>query len=229
MIIDYETRCFTLNYPIQIPIIERAETRIRALAPALTKAHHLGGWHAMTDIDSSISTVTFKSIAGFPFFRVGNDGSVWSELRRGSRNNATSGWHKLPGQIAKSGHVRASIRDESGRWIKVFAHVLVLEAFVGPAPSGMECLHGDGNPQNNRLENLRWGTRKENVADSRKHGTISAGERNGHAKLRTADIPIIRTLLTLGVTQRDIARRFNVSQPTISAVARSHRWASSVS
>lgn len=43
---------------------------------------------------------------------------------------------------------------------------LVLEAFVGPAPFVGACaLHKNDDPWDNRLINLRWGTRKENVAD----------------------------------------------------------------
>jgi len=50
-------------------------------------------------------------------------------------------------------------------------HRLVLAAFVGPAPKGAETLHGDGDPANNRLENLQWGTHAENQADQLRHGT----------------------------------------------------------
>src|SRR5688572_6260712 len=50
-------------------------------------------------------------------------------------------------------------------------HHLVLEAFVGPCPEGMECRHVDGSPPNNRLDNLSWGTHVENEADKRRHGT----------------------------------------------------------
>lgn len=49
-------------------------------------------------------------------------------------------------------------------------HLLVMAAFVGPAPDGMECLHLDGDPTNNRLDNLRWGTRSENNYDRVRHG-----------------------------------------------------------
>lgn len=51
-------------------------------------------------------------------------------------------------------------------------HRLVLLAFTG-APAGVstECLHIDGNPANNRLANLRWGTVSENIADQIRHGT----------------------------------------------------------
>lgn len=54
--------------------------------------------------------------------------------------------------------------------------VMVLEAFVGPRPAGMWCLHWDDDPVNNRLENLRWGTPKNNSEDALRNGV------NGQAK-----------------------------------------------
>ena len=50
-------------------------------------------------------------------------------------------------------------------------HKLVCEAFHGPRPEGHEVLHGDGDRQNCRAANLRWGTRSENIADAQRHGT----------------------------------------------------------
>lgn len=41
-------------------------------------------------------------------------------------------------------------------------HQIVLEAFCGPCPDGMEVLHGNGIRTDNRLSNLRYGTRSEN-------------------------------------------------------------------
>jgi len=49
-------------------------------------------------------------------------------------------------------------------------HTLVLEAFVGPAPPGLECRHADGDKTNNRLNNLSWGTGSENTLDRVRHG-----------------------------------------------------------
>ena len=49
-------------------------------------------------------------------------------------------------------------------------HHLVLEAFVEPKPQGKMCRHLDGDPQNNSLENLRWGTCAENAQDKIRHG-----------------------------------------------------------
>lgn len=50
-------------------------------------------------------------------------------------------------------------------------HSLVLEAFVGPRPPGMVCCHNNGDPADNRLENLRWDTQSSNLFDAVKHGT----------------------------------------------------------
>lgn len=62
---------------------------------------------------------------------------------------------------------------------------LVLLAFVGPRPDGMEVLHWDDNPDNNTLENLRYGTRSENMHDRVRNGRHSAANKThckrGHA------------------------------------------------
>lgn len=55
---------------------------------------------------------------------------------------------------------------------KAFVHVLVLEAFVGPCPPGMEARHvHDRDPLNCCLWNLAWGTKLENGSDRVRHGT----------------------------------------------------------
>lgn len=52
-------------------------------------------------------------------------------------------------------------------------HRLVLLAFVGPLPDGHETRHLDGDPTNNALSNLAYGTVSENARDRVKHGTHS--------------------------------------------------------
>lgn len=50
-------------------------------------------------------------------------------------------------------------------------HHLVMLAFVGPLPEGLVTRHLNGNPKDNRLSNLSYGTQAENVRDSVNHGT----------------------------------------------------------
>lgn len=74
-----------------------------------------------------------------------------------------------------------------GRGQTRMVHDLVLRAFVGCPPAKHECCHGNGDPSDNRLENLRWGTRSENILDAVKHGTwMTPGRIAGQIKARAA-------------------------------------------
>lgn len=59
---------------------------------------------------------------------------------------------------------------EAGKTTRVRVHRLVGEAFYGPLPAGLETRHLDGDSRNNRADNLRYGTKAENVEDIRNHG-----------------------------------------------------------
>lgn len=50
-------------------------------------------------------------------------------------------------------------------------HRLVMEAFVGPLPAGMQTRHLNGDPSDCRLANLAYGTPTQNALDKRAHGT----------------------------------------------------------
>ena len=52
-----------------------------------------------------------------------------------------------------------------------YVHSLVAESFIGTRPEGMEVCHNDGNPANNHLDNLRYGTSSDNELDKVRHGT----------------------------------------------------------
>ena len=100
-------------------------------------------------------------------------------------------------------------------------HKLVLEAFVGAAPDGMECRHDDGDRGNNALANLSWGTCQENATDKLRHGTQVRGESQGLAKLSEAAIDAIRTST---LSQRKLAKQYGVTQATVWAVRQGKTW-----
>ena len=100
-------------------------------------------------------------------------------------------------------------------------HRLVLEAFVGKCPKGMEGCHNDGNAFNNHLENLRWDTPKNNHADKVKHGTTNRGERCSKAKLTLEQVNNIRQDNRL---QKEIAKEYGVQQSLISRIKNNIRW-----
>jgi hypothetical protein len=100
-------------------------------------------------------------------------------------------------------------------------HRLVLEAFVGPNPEGMVCRHLDGNPRNNHVGNLAWGTHVENGADQYTHGTRARGTRVRAAKLTEDDVRLIRESTDLS---RALAVRFGVSKSAINRARHGHQW-----
>jgi hypothetical protein len=104
-------------------------------------------------------------------------------------------------------------------------HVLVLEAFVGPRPEGMEGCHGDGNPANNNVQNLRWDTPQNNWKDRKRHGRGCEGERNpGGGKLTESKIKQIRAMRESGCTLKFIAEHYGVSVPMVSKIVRNEAW-----
>lgn len=105
-------------------------------------------------------------------------------------------------------------------------HRMVLEAFVGPCPPGMECRHfPDRDPSNNRLENLRWGTRRQNMRDKFIHGTHLHGERSPNAKINDSQAKAIIQLLRTGkLMQKEIAARFGINPGIVQAIASGKTW-----
>lgn len=107
-----------------------------------------------------------------------------------------------------------------------YVHHLVLEAFIGPRPDGFDCCHRDGTRANNRAGNLRWGTRKENMADCVAHGRSPRGERSPRAKLSEMGVRVIRRLLERGaMLHKDIANVFGVSRGTVASIKSGDNWA----
>lgn len=113
-----------------------------------------------------------------------------------------------PAVYAKSGHLSLPL----GKYTNgIPVHQLVLLAFVGPCPKGQEVLHINGDPKDNRLSNLRYGTRSQNIKD--------AYLMNGYrGRLKPKDVHKIRYLHKTGLKKADIARKLGRSQSCVGNV-----------
>ncbi len=104
-------------------------------------------------------------------------------------------------------------------------HHLILEAFAGQRPLGMETRHLNGDKKDNRVANLAWGTPAENGADRVRHGTVPRGEDGTNAKLDNAAVLAIRSAYRRGsVTQRELADLYGVCRENVSAIVRRRSW-----
>lgn len=165
-------------------------------------------------------TEQWKQVAGFEgLYDVSNFGRIRS-LPRGTISGRI-----MSVALKKVKYVSIGL-CKNGVQYRRKLHRLILAAFVGPCPDGMEGCHNDGNPSNNRLDNLRWDTHQNNMMDSWNNGRESLkGSRNGKAKMTEDTVREIKSLLKLGkFTQKEIAIRFFVSQPTINNIARGKNW-----
>ena len=102
------------------------------------------------------------------FYEVSNDGSVRSRDRVDGAGRRRKG-RVLRQMTTGDGHRQVTICCLGTQTTRA-VHRLVLEAFVGPCPEGLEACHYDGVPSNNSLSNLRWDSRSANMLDRVRHG-----------------------------------------------------------
>lgn len=94
----------------------------------------------------------------------------------------------------------------------------MLRAFVGTPGLNMECCHRDGNPYNNVLENLRWGSRSVNIFDRVIHGTHNT------VKLNPEQAGSIRERANAGESCSSLAREFGMNRTTIYDIKNGTIW-----
>lgn len=168
-----------------------------------------------------------KLIKGFGgFYCVSDTGIVWTRHPVGDhRNKEIKGkWKRRKLYTCKAGHL-ALVLKFNGNSSRCLVHRLVLETFVGPCPERMQCRHLDGNPTNNHVFNLKWGTSKENSEDMIRHGTVNSGERNGESKLTKNEVIEIRRLYsTKKYTQYKLSEIFDISRTQIGRIVNKKRW-----
>jgi HNH endonuclease len=103
-------------------------------------------------------------------------------------------------------------------------HTLIAETFVGPRPPGQEVRHLDGVPCNDRARNLKWGTRKQNMADMIAHGRSPRGIRHGSVKLTEAQAREIRRRRAAGESGKSLAAEFQISMGTVCDLYKNRTW-----
>lgn len=117
-----------------------------------------------------MSTEVWKPVCGYEGkYEVSDHGQVRSLDRLDTAGRPVRG-RIMKASTGSSGYKQVDLSGTGGAATK-HVHRLVLEAFVGACPDGMEACHGDGGAVDNRLANLRWDSRSENMIDRTRHGT----------------------------------------------------------
>ena len=168
----------------------------------------------------ALSNASHRIIPQLSRYAIGDDGSVWS--KRSGR------WIQLnPTPTTTAGgnlpYLRIQLVMDSGAVITFYVHRLVLTAFHDP-PNGRITRHLNGRCQDNRLENLTWGTLKENCKDKLMHGKSPRGNGTGRAILSEQIIRDIRKCLDAGETALAVSQKFGIARCTVYGIKHRRRW-----
>jgi hypothetical protein len=164
----------------------------------------------------------WKPVVGWQgLYGVSNMGRVRSYQLKGPRGQRSiRSEPKLMRLAKRTGYPSVSL-ESSGVKVSCSVHRLVLEAFVGPCPKGMECAHNNGVRDDCRLSNLRWDTPSNNNADKNKHGTAYRGERVNTAVLNPK---LVRWLRASGLGDTELANSLGVHRTTIWQARTARSW-----
>lgn len=156
----------------------------------------------------------------------------------------TEEWRDVPGydgyyQISSHGNIRSIrkemkpvdnsrgylrvglVKNKTYKWRSI--HSLVIEAFIGPRPDGMQVEHIDHNKKNNFVGNLRYCTPKENTARNFVDGNSLVGEDHPNHKLTSDQVRQIKANEGK-IGQKAMARKYGVSRRAISMILKGRTW-----
>ena len=142
-----------------------------------------------------------------------------------SRVKSVKSWRTLIMTPFKSRHKNAYYQvylSEGGVRTRDYLHRLVAQAFIENLDSKREVNHKNGNKLDNRVENLEWCTRGENMRHAKREGLIPYVT-NG--KLDVSKAKEIRDKHKTGkFFQRHLAEMYGVSVPTINGIVNNKHW-----
>ena len=155
-----------------------------------------------------------------PGYYVDREGNVYSTNRAGT-NGALL---KLKPVHNGRGYTHIVIRMADGKAKTYQVHAIVLDAFVGPKPEGLEARHHNNVRDDNRLDNLSWATRSVNNLDKHAHGTMPIGEKHSQAKLTESQVKELRRKLHKGSTFAAISEEYGITHVTAARIYRGILW-----
>ena len=101
------------------------------------------------------------------------------------------------------GYLICGVKREDGVSYPLKVHHAVLYAFVGPKPGpGYLGMHLDDNSYNNILDNLKWGTIRENQESKLKNKAVSVEDKR---RLNNTKKEIVKRMIDLNFSIKEIA------------------------
>lgn len=185
-------------------------------------------------LKNSIMKEVWKDVIGFDgLYQVSSIGRVQSLTRMIDHSRYGKGiyFSVLRGRIMtlsyNQKYPKVALRKD-GKTFKFLVHRLLAEAFIPNPDNKPQVNHINGIQKDNRLENLEWATRKENMIHAFKTGLYSGGhigEYNPMNKLSNKQVLEIRTLLrSRNIPIMEIANKYGVCYKTVWFIKVGRTW-----
>lgn len=175
---------------------------------------------------SIVDAEEWRDIDGAVGYQVSNLGRIRSSWSRGGSNpeqpTPTKPWRVIKGSTHKLGYKMFDLTKGGAR---EYLHRIVAKTFHGFPPSpDSEVRHLDGNPRNNRADNLQWGTHQENALDMIPHGKVLFGEKSKRATITNEQAREIVARHCAGENMAQLALAFKVSHVTVWRIVHGKKW-----
>jgi hypothetical protein len=177
-----------------------------------------------TDRDGEI----WRDIEEFDGYQVSNKGRVRSkdriiEYERNGQTRTMRKKGKIKTQYRLQGYPAVALYKSDTQYNRRVHH-LVLKAFDRQPKEDEQCNHINGDKEDNRIENLEWVTRQENIDHAVRTGLTRNGEEINTSKLTETQVRKIKSRLMKGESQTSIAQDYPVKQEAISAINTGQNW-----
>jgi hypothetical protein len=134
-----------------------------------------------------------KVVRGFKEYAVCSEGNVYRVLPKGKPR-------KLKPRKDRDGYLQVNL-SKNGILTTKKVHRLVAEAFIPNAKKRDTVNHIDGNKKNNRVDNLEWLTRRQNI--KKRTGKVRAKKTKTHRSVEAR----LQTVLNLLKSNIKVAKK----------------------
>lgn len=117
---------------------------------------------------------------------------------------------------------QVTLVDKSGKKKNYYIHKLVAHEFIGKCPEGMQVCHLNDVRLDNRVENLSYGTAKNNKDQAFKNNRCVIGSSHKNAKLNEEQVNFIRKSKL--ISYNELSNRFGISKAQVSRIINKTSW-----
>lgn len=158
------------------------------------------------------------NIPGYPGYHISKRGKIYSRWDVNGKGILSKRYHLKQPHLNKKGRYIIGLSQPGIGTTKWLVHRLVALVYL-PNPEGLPYIcHKDNVPTNNSVNNLYWGTQKDNMSQASKEGRMiqAKGKDSVHYKGTEIQRSYIPRLINLGFTRKEISETMNLGVQLVS-------------